>query len=69
LDDTPLASARGAGLLADAGAMTEPAPEARKPAPFGAERDPTRVVAFSDAVIAIAVTSTTSAMPIGWCYS
>ncbi len=27
-----------------------------RPAPFGAERDPTRVITFSDAVIAIAVT-------------
>jgi uncharacterized membrane protein len=36
--------------------MTEPVPERRKSSPFGAERDPARVVAFSDAVIAIAVT-------------
>jgi uncharacterized membrane protein len=36
--------------------MTEPVPGPRTSAPFGAERDPARVVAFSDAVIAIAVT-------------
>ena len=36
--------------------MTEPAPGPRKPTPFGVERDPARIVAFSDAVIAIAVT-------------
>jgi uncharacterized membrane protein len=36
--------------------VTEPARGQRGSAPFGAERDPARVVAFSDAVIAIAVT-------------
>jgi uncharacterized membrane protein len=36
--------------------MTEPAPRPRTSTPFGAERDPARVVAFSDAVVAIAVT-------------
>ncbi|MGW1728331.1 TMEM175 family protein [Streptomyces sp. NPDC002306] len=36
--------------------MTEPAQEPEQPVPFGEERDPARVVAFSDAVIAIAVT-------------
>ncbi|SCG43577.1 TMEM175 family protein [Micromonospora inositola] len=36
--------------------MTEPVRGPGRPRPFGAERDPARVVAFSDAVIAIAVT-------------
>jgi uncharacterized membrane protein len=36
--------------------MTEPVPEPGRSTPFGSERDPTRVVAFSDGVIAIAVT-------------
>ncbi|GHF56631.1 TMEM175 family protein [Streptomyces thermodiastaticus] len=36
--------------------MTGPAREPEKPAPFGIERDPARVIAFSDAVIAIAIT-------------
>lgn len=36
--------------------MSEPAGGPRSSAPFGADRDPARVVAFSDAVIAIAVT-------------
>ncbi|MER6462727.1 TMEM175 family protein [Streptomyces sp. NPDC001288] len=36
--------------------MTEPVQEFGESTPFGEERDPARVVAFSDAVIAIAVT-------------
>ena len=36
--------------------MTEPAREPGSSTPFGAEREPTRVVGFSDAVIAIAIT-------------
>ncbi|MFD5122189.1 TMEM175 family protein [Streptomyces sp. NPDC058385] len=36
--------------------MTEPVQESGEPSPFGQERDPARVVAFSDAVIAIAIT-------------
>ncbi|MEU6264646.1 TMEM175 family protein [Saccharopolyspora shandongensis] len=36
--------------------MTKPAGEPGRSTPFGAERDPARVAAFSDAVIAIAVT-------------
>jgi uncharacterized membrane protein len=36
--------------------VTEPVREPRSSTPFGAERDPARVVAFSDAVIAIAIT-------------
>jgi hypothetical protein len=36
--------------------MTEPVRGSRKSTPFGQERDPLRIVAFSDAVIAIAVT-------------
>lgn len=36
--------------------MTEPAGESGRSLPFGVERDPARVAAFSDAVIAIAVT-------------
>ncbi|MFE3226987.1 TMEM175 family protein [Nocardia sp. NPDC059228] len=36
--------------------MTEPVGEPRRSTPFGAERDPARLVLFSDAVIAIAVT-------------
>ncbi|MFF4897894.1 TMEM175 family protein [Streptomyces sp. NPDC001068] len=36
--------------------MTEPVQESGEPTPFGEDRDPARVVAFSDAVIAIAVT-------------
>ncbi|MFS4092239.1 TMEM175 family protein [Streptomyces sp. AF1A] len=40
----------------EAEAMTEPVQEPGGPTPFGVERDPTRVVAFSDAVIAIAIT-------------
>lgn len=36
--------------------MTEPVGESGKSTPFGVERDPTRVTAFSDAVIAIAIT-------------
>jgi uncharacterized membrane protein len=36
--------------------VTEPADEPRSSVPFGVERDPARVAAFSDAVIAIAIT-------------
>jgi uncharacterized membrane protein len=36
--------------------MTEPVQEPAESTPFGVERDPARVVAFSDAVIAIAIT-------------
>lgn len=36
--------------------MTEPVQESGEPTPFGEERDPARVIAFSDAVIAIAIT-------------
>ena len=36
--------------------MTEPARESGRPAPFGLKRDPVRIVAFSDGVIAIAIT-------------
>ncbi|MEV0185210.1 TMEM175 family protein [Streptomyces sp. NPDC050625] len=36
--------------------MTEPVQEPGESTPFGEERDPARVVAFSDAVIAIAIT-------------
>ncbi|MFD0067837.1 TMEM175 family protein [Streptomyces sp. NPDC056690] len=36
--------------------MTEPVQESGESSPFGQERDPARVVAFSDAVIAIAIT-------------
>jgi len=36
--------------------VTEPAPDPEGSTPFGAERDPRRVVAFSDGVIAIAIT-------------
>jgi TMEM175 potassium channel family protein len=36
--------------------VSEPVRGPRSSAPFGADRDPVRVVAFSDAVIAIAVT-------------
>jgi uncharacterized membrane protein len=36
--------------------MTEPVQEPGEPTPFGEERDPARVMAFSDAVIAIAIT-------------
>lgn len=36
--------------------MTEPVQEPGESTPFGVERDPARVVAFSDAVIAIAIT-------------
>lgn len=37
-------------------AVTEPADESGKSTPFGVERDATRITAFSDAVIAIAIT-------------
>jgi uncharacterized membrane protein len=40
----------------EAAAMTESGDESEAPRPFGLERDPARVVAFSDGVIAIAVT-------------
>ena len=43
-------------LVADTWAVTEPDREPERSTPFGEERDPTRVVLFSDAVIAIAVT-------------
>jgi uncharacterized membrane protein len=43
-------------LVADAGTVTRAAGVPEGSAPFGAVRDPARVVAFSDAVIAIAVT-------------
>ena len=42
--------------MSHAWAVTEAARGPKRPAPFGLERDPARVVAFSDAVIAIAVT-------------
>jgi uncharacterized membrane protein len=42
--------------MRDAWAVTEPVRGPEGSTPFGAQRDPARVVAFSDAVIAIAVT-------------
>lgn len=42
--------------MPDAGTVTEPARWPGRSTPFGMERDPSRLVAFSDAVIAIAVT-------------
>jgi hypothetical protein len=39
-----------------AGIVTESVQEPETPTPFGLERDPARVVALSDGVIAIAVT-------------
>jgi hypothetical protein len=42
--------------MSHAWAVTEPARGPEESTPFGVERDPARVVAFSDAVIAIAVT-------------
>ena len=42
--------------MTDAGTVTESARGRGGSTPFGTERDPSRVVAFSDAVIAIAVT-------------
>ncbi|MFJ9539142.1 TMEM175 family protein [Streptomyces sp. NPDC101225] len=53
---------KGTQLLAklrpvpEAGVMTESVQEPGESTPFGEERDPARVVAFSDAVIAIAIT-------------
>lgn len=42
--------------VSEAGAVTEPVHGPGQPAPFGVERGPPRVVAFSDGVMAIAVT-------------
>jgi uncharacterized membrane protein len=42
--------------MSHAWAVTEPARGPERSTPFGVERDPARLVAFSDAVIAIAVT-------------
>jgi uncharacterized membrane protein len=43
-------------LVSHAWPVTEPVGGSGRSTPFGAERDPARIVAFSDAVIAIAVT-------------
>ncbi|MFD1528733.1 TMEM175 family protein [Pseudonocardia aurantiaca] len=43
-------------LVPDTWAVTGPGREPERSTPFGEERDPARVVLFSDAVIAIAVT-------------
>jgi uncharacterized membrane protein len=42
--------------LTEEAAVTEPADQPEPATPFGVERDPTRIAAFSDAVIAIAIT-------------
>jgi Endosomal/lysosomal potassium channel TMEM175 len=43
-------------VVSHAGMVTEPVGGPGRSTPFGEERDPSRIVAFSDAVIAIAVT-------------
>ena len=44
------------GSVPDAGTVPEPARAPGTSSPFGIERNPSRVVAFTDAVLAIAVT-------------